>query len=159
MSSPTISPDSDENLIQSCENWETQKLTTLHVTKILTTNADAIQIYFRSKKEVKAQKEKNTDYAVSAAAKSRKEHKAQRRNKTFKNLTEDEMTKSNKSFWQDCMIPDVMSSEDELIEGDNKVFIVRKLKWRTKRFNKMVEKLDDVHKERVSSRGKFRMLP
>lgn len=51
MSTPTISPDSGENSIYGCEKLGiANKLTILHVTKILTTNAGSLLAFLYEEK-------------------------------------------------------------------------------------------------------------
>ena len=63
-----------------------------------------------------------------------------------------------KEIWEKVLVAELMSSEDESIVDDEKMFVVRQPTWRSSKYSKFVHKLDEIHKESGSTKSRFRML-
>ena len=59
-----------------------------------------------------------------------------------------------------ALVPDMMSSEDDLTDDEGrKYYLVKPLKWRTKKFQKIVEACDGHYKETCSDKSKEQTRP
>ncbi len=61
----------------------------------------------------------------------------------------------DKSKWKECLVPEVMSSEDSEDDGS---FTVRPLPWRSEKANSFLSSLDCKHGKKQSKKSKIMTL-
>jgi len=116
----------------------------------------AIKKYYESKISQKNRKRSNPDITKIMSKNQRRIHKAARRKKTLnKHIGADVLSDEKKKLYAEFMISDMMSSEDEKEDDDGaRYFEVRKPKFRSDRFEKLLKKIDKKYHENCSQRSK-----
>ncbi|XP_066927917.1 uncharacterized protein [Clytia hemisphaerica] len=113
----------------------------------------AAVINFRSRKDTKRKMERNPNYKTDSAKSSRKDTKLNNRRRALQSLNVDAMTRATITK---ILVPELMSSEDEEEDGEEKMFITRKLTWRSEGVDSCLSKLDEIHKQSQSKHARYR---
>ncbi|XP_066926176.1 uncharacterized protein [Clytia hemisphaerica] len=113
---------------------------------------NAIHIRFKSIRDTNRRRGKNPNYKKDMAKKSRKDQKLLTRITTLNDSTLDSCSKK---LWRKIVTIDMVSSDEDEVDGDVKTFIVRKPTWRPKQIDQLFEVLDNHHDKSRSQRSKF----
>ncbi|XP_066929073.1 uncharacterized protein [Clytia hemisphaerica] len=112
----------------------------------------AINIHFENKKTVKRKKARDPNIQQKQTYSQRKKHKAERRQKTLSAM---DISEEDKTRYTQIIVPEMMSSEeDRQDENGDSFYYVRSLPWRSKKYNRIVSKIDEAYMQNMSAKAK-----
>lgn len=114
----------------------------------------AAKTYYISLRDQARRKEngKDRDHSTRSRRQSRRRERAARLKITIKGLKDDALQGLKREKVMKVLTPDYLSSEESDIneEGEFQHFNVRRLPWQNERFRELKDKLEEVHKARLS---------